>query len=231
MGGGIQQDWIKVRVTCPLCRNQETVEFRTANDNNLYYRCPGCETVSRDSSCRLSPENEKKRYELHRNNSEDNGYIRWINSFLDFALDPAPPSGSVILDYGSGPEPVMASMMEERGYRVFIEDTYFAPGKPEGPFDIITSLEVFEHLNHPYDVLIDLKSRLAPGGRLCISTEFLPAEPDQFESWQYRSDITHIGFFTQKGLADAAARAGLMEDGCDGIRYIAFRLARRGTSC
>ena len=220
-----------MRGTCPLCLKQETVEFRTKSDNILYHRCLSCATVSRDFSCRLSPDDEKKRYELHKNNPEDFGYRRWINSFLDFALDPAPRSGSLILDFGSGPEPVMARMMEDRGYRVFTEDAYFTAAKPVGTFDVITSLEVFEHLSRPFDVLSDLKSRLASEGRLCISTEFLPADFSHFESWHYRSDVTHIGFFTQKGLTDAAARVGLMEDGCDGVRYIAFRLAQQNTSC
>ncbi len=216
---------------CKLCGGSEVEDFRTKSDHILYHRCLSCSYVSRDKSHQLSAEYEKKRYELHNNSPENHGYVKWINDFLNFAIDTQVPENAHILDFGSGPEPVMARMMEERGYQVFTEDLYFAAGEPRGPFQLITALEVFEHLHNPYEVLLNLASRLSPGGRLCISTEFLPSDHNRFEYWRYRSDETHIGLFTVKGLTAAALRAGFLEDNCDGIRYIAFRLAHRGTSC
>ncbi len=56
-------------------------------------------------------------------------------------------------------------------------------------------------------------------------------EHEEFETWHYRNDSTHIGFFTRPGLVEVASRFGLEEESCDGIRYINFRLAHRGASC
>ncbi len=179
----------------------------------------------------MTPEAEKKRYEQHNNSLENAGYINWLNTFLDFAFTPAPAQGSTVLDFGSGPEPVMAQLMEKRGYIVSLEDLFFAPGERSGPFDVITALEVFEHIYSPSDTIANLASRLSPDGCLCISTKFLPPNHEEFETWHYRNDSTHIGFFTRTGLIEAASRFGLEVVSCDGIRYINFRLAHSGASC
>ncbi len=121
----------------------------------------------------------------------------------------------------------MAVMMEKLGYQVFTEDPYFSPEKPGGCFQLITSLEVFEHLSNPSEVLQQLASRLTENGRLCVSTEFLPGDMERFEYWRYRSDETHIGLFTVDGLIEAGERAGFVVEDCDGVRYISFRLAQR----
>ncbi|MCK5734908.1 MAG: class I SAM-dependent methyltransferase, partial [Spirochaetaceae bacterium] len=103
--------------------------------------------------------------------------------------------------------------------------------KPGGLFSLITLLEVFEHIPDPFKVMMNLASRLTDGGRLCISTEFLPSDFARFEYWRYLSDETHIGLYTGRGLAEAGQRAGFIEEDCDGKRYLSFRLAHRGSSC
>lgn len=216
---------------CRLCGSGFTVEVLTPRDNILYHRCESCGYVAMDKRYRMTPEDEKLRYEQHNNNSGNEGYVKWLNTFLDFALEPLPLQDASILDFGSGPEPVMAGLMAQRGYKVAIEDPFFAPGERPGRFDVITSLEVFEHLNNPFDVLSTLVNRLNDGGRICIGTKFLPESKDDFDSWHYRNDSTHIGFFTEQGLCNAAVRIGLSVERCDGIRYINFHLAHRGASC
>jgi hypothetical protein len=127
----------------------------------------------------------------------------------------------------------MSEMMKDMGYIVFPEDPYFAPGKPEGFFSLITSLEVFEHLSEPFQVLLSLAGRLAENGRLCISTEFLPPDfsPEAFDRWYYRRDASHIMFYTRQALVDAAREVGFTEEYNDGVRYLSLRLAHQGTSC
>ena len=209
-------------VPCGLCGHRSTVAFETRRDGIPYHRCFSCGYVQKDASRIPTNDEERRRYLLHENDAGDPGYVRWLESFLEFSLIPELPVGAGVLDFGSGPEPVLAGMLRGRGYEVSLEDPYFAPGIPPGPFHLITALEVFEHLSRPRDVLNSLTSRLLPRGRLCISTEFLPQKPEDFENWHYRSDPTHIGFFTKRGLLEAAESAGLEGRECDGRRYIAF---------
>ncbi len=209
-------------VLCRLCGRMETEPFLTRREKTLYHRCFSCGYVQIDEKHILSEEEERRRYLLHENSSENSGYVRWLESFLNFAFDEVPPAGTAVLDFGSGPEPVMAELMRNRGCKVLLEDCCFAPGKPDGPFRLITAVEVFEHLLYPAKIMESLASRLSPGGRLCLSTEFLPETPDDFESWHYRNDPTHIGFFTEKSLIAAGRENGLEKMKCDGLRYIAF---------
>ncbi|MDF1567449.1 MAG: methyltransferase domain-containing protein, partial [Spirochaetaceae bacterium] len=166
---------------CPLCGRSGLDAFTTRRDKVLYAKCPFCGYISRDPSFRMSAHDEQKRYRLHENRPDDPGYLKWLNKFLNFALKPVPRENGRILDFGSGPEPVMAELLRRRGWQVDIEDVFFAPDRCPGPFTLITAVEVFEHLADPKSVLEDLAGRLEPDGRLCISTEFLPACDDDFE--------------------------------------------------
>lgn len=213
-----------MRRSCPLCGRNGLKTFTTQSDHVLYGQCQYCRYVSRDPSDRMSALDEKKRYLLHHNRPDDPGYVSWLSNFLKFAMDPVPPRNGRILDFGSGPEPVMAEMLRKRGWSVDIEDVFFAPARRPGPYALITAVEVFEHLADPKSVLKDLAGRLEPNGRLCISTEFLPARRGDFDSWHYRSDATHIGFFTKEGLTAAAEIVGLTEEACDNRRYVSYRL-------
>lgn len=207
---------------CRLCGRQRTKSFVTLRDEILYHRCLSCGYIGMDEAYILSPEDERRRYLLHENSPDNLGYVHWLKSFLTFALNKKVPDGASILDFGSGPQPVMAELMRDLGYTVSTEDSYFAPGRAEGPFDLITAVEVFEHLLFPADVMKSLAERLLPGGKLCLCTEFLQEKTDFFDTWHYRSDPTHIGFFTVKALVEAGRKCGLEKSECDNRRYIAF---------
>ena len=49
------------------------------------------------------------------------------------------------------------------------KNTYFMRSPPEGPFDLITALDVLEHVPDDRAFLRELVERLAPGGSLLIS--------------------------------------------------------------
>jgi SAM-dependent methyltransferase len=83
---------------------------------------------------------------------------------------------------------------------------------PDGPFDLITAVEVFEHLLNPIEVLTSLRERLAPSGVVLISTELYQRQrfPDA-SRWPYLAldHGQHITLFTSDGLKRAARAAGL----------------------
>ncbi len=81
---------------------------------------------------------------------------------------------------------------------------------PPGSFDLITSIEVAEHVRDPVETLCRLRAALAPRGILVLSTELFD-ERRHDGSWQYLAPAhgQHITLFSRDGLRVAAEKAGL----------------------
>ena len=83
------------------------------------------------------------------------------------------------LDFGSG-KGILLRMLLDDGQDAWGFDAYatssFAAERvmkevPEGPFDLITLVEVIEHTTNPVPVLTRLRERLSERGVLLVSTE------------------------------------------------------------
>ena len=74
----------------------------------------------------------------------------------------------------------------------------------EKTFDFITLTEVLEHLCNPVFELERLTSILKPKGILAVMTQTLAQDVD-FESWYYKNDPSHIGFYNDKSLKGLAS--------------------------
>lgn len=177
---------------CRLC-GENAIEFECGH--TIYAKCPVCSYIGIDPERMPCPRAEEARYRLHNNDYEDTRYRAWIAEFLDAVSDYLPPGGRV-LDFGSGPEPVPARILSERGCIVTSYDPYFAPDTDwrRPGWDAILVHEVAEHLNSPGDVFSELSGLLSPGGALCIRTRFPPSDREAFRLWRYRMDETHVGF-------------------------------------
>lgn len=192
---------------CRLCGGV-AVSFTTRDAE--YDECVDCGYIGIEHGRIPEPSAEEARYRLHRNSFDDPVYRAWIDQYLDVAAPYIAPGGSV-LDFGSGPEPVPARMMSERGFRMCIHDPFFAPGDSwrSREWDAILVHEVAEHLSLPGEIMAMLAGLLVPGGALCIRTRFPPADRKAFDRWAYRMDSTHVGFFPERCLGLLAARLGL----------------------
>jgi hypothetical protein len=181
-----------------------------AVEGAAYYRCPGCGHVRLEESRRLSPEAEKARYLLHRNDPAEKRYRSYLATFIDRAVAPFAPPRSRILDFGSGPVPALAVLLRERGYVAEVYDPYFAPDRRvlRGDFGFVVLHEVIEHVSRPYATLAGLARRLRPEGGIAVRTRFAPDEREAFAQWWYRRDPTHVGFFDRGTFAALAARLG-----------------------
>ncbi|MBN2655857.1 MAG: class I SAM-dependent methyltransferase [Spirochaetales bacterium] len=206
---------------CLLCRN----ECRIISDNKgrSYHICRSCGFISLDRAFALSEKEEEERYRLHNNDAGDQGYVRWLKSFIDRAVVPFAEKNARILDFGSGPEPVLAGLLGEMGFEVCVYDKYFSPFMPEGTFDVITSTEVFEHLADPYETLLLLKDRLRSRGFLALKTSFIPETDEEFLSWWYREDSTHISFFSPQSFSFLAGASHLTLEYCDEKSIVILR--------
>ncbi|TSC56132.1 MAG: type 12 methyltransferase [Parcubacteria group bacterium Greene0416_79] len=99
-----------------------------------------------------------------------------------------------------------------RGFKVY-DKPMEELALPEGPFDLITALQVLEHVEHPLQFLLKLKKNLKPEGYLYLE---LPNLNDPLLSYYkvagyadfyYREP--HLSYFTKKTLSMLLKKAGL----------------------
>lgn len=195
------------RSLCPVCLRGQLFLFRELGPQ-VYLRCPVCEATVMAPESRLQPEAERQVYELHENDPEDPGY----RSFLARLADPLMQrldAGSEGLDFGCGPGPALARMLEEAGFVMRLYDPFFYPDEAAlaRTYDFITCTEVVEHLHQPARVLEQLDRLLRPGGWLGIMTCF-QTDDDRFDHWHYRRDPTHVVFYREATFAVIARRLG-----------------------
>jgi hypothetical protein len=181
--------------TCPLCRSEDASEY-CRDQRRRYLRCAVCRLVFVPSDQHLSPDDEKKRYDLHRNAPDDRGYTTFLRRMVDLLQRRLAP-GNAGLDFGSGPEPLLATMFREAGHTMAIYDRFYepVPAVLECQYDFITATEVVEHLHDPKTELDRLWSCLRPRGWLGIMTR-PAAEQDAFPAWHYKNDLTHVCFYS-----------------------------------
>lgn len=190
-----------------------------------YLSCPVCGYIGLASRHFLSEEQEKQRYLLHRNSISDKGYLEYLWRFIEHALTHYLPKGSRILDFGSGPSPVLSSELIDAGYECESYDPLFKPGHlwKHNRYQAIVLHEVAEHLQYPRDTLLGLVPLLDQAGILAVRTRFPPSCPDAFRSWWYRMDSTHVGFFTPGSLEKLLIPAGFHTVTCIQPDIIVFR--------
>lgn len=184
---------------CPLCGGHFHLWFR--DHWRDYYQCDQCALVQVPEHQRLSAEEEKAHYDLHDNQVNDPAYRHFLSRLTDplLATIRTPARG---LDFGCGPGPALAAMLEENNINMSLYDLYYYPDDQvlHDHYELITATEVLEHLGQPWQVLCKLWSQLAPGGWLGVMTRRLPAHAD-FDRWHYRRDPTHISFYSEQTFA------------------------------
>jgi SAM-dependent methyltransferase len=77
-------------------------------------------------------------------------------------------------------------------------------------YDVVTAIEVVEHLTDPLPVLRAIASCLKPGGFIFITTGNLAKAPTSLDRWQYaRIPDVHVTFWSPRAWAAALGRIGL----------------------
>ncbi|MEI6970830.1 MAG: class I SAM-dependent methyltransferase [bacterium] len=191
--------------TCPLCEEENAIHRLAAGLDRPYLLCGRCDLVFVPPPSHPSPEEERARYDQHRNSPADTGYRRFLSQLVDPLIRRLKP-GAAGLDFGCGPTAVLSLMLEEAGFRMSRYDPFYAPdrGVLDESYDFIACSEAIEHFFRPAGEWSLLLRLLKPGGLLGIMT--LLREPGtDFAGWWYRSDITHVCFYSRrtfKWLAD-----------------------------
>ena len=182
--------------SCPLCKSKQVSDY-CRDRQRKYQQCDNCQLVFVGSEQHLSAQEEKACYDLHQNDSADQGYRRFL-SRLHHPLAERLPVAANGLDFGCGPGPVLAHMFVEGGCTMSVYDPYYAPDDRvlQREYDFITATEVIEHLASPADELQRLWGQLKPGGWLGLMTK-LVIDREAFQGWHYKNDLTHISFFSR----------------------------------
>lgn len=181
---------------CPLCGADASSDYHR-DHRRPYRQCARCRLVFVPSEHYLSRDAERAEYELHENDPGDAGYRGFLSRLAGPLLQRLSPGASG-LDFGCGPGPALAQMLEEQGFIMSLYDPFFHPDRSAlgQRYDFITSTEVVEHLHYPGQELARLWSMLRPGGVLGVMTK-LVRDVEAFSGWHYKNDPTHVCFFSE----------------------------------
>ena len=119
--------------------------------------------------------------------------------------------------------------------RIHTADALTGLAQAQGPFDLVTLWDVFEHVEAPTKLLAGLAARLSPGGRIYVQTIHEQSLLPTLGRASYRAsfgrlrhparrthEAHHLVFFTRRGLERAARESGLR------IRELWFDRLHRG---
>ena len=199
-------------MTCKLCKTQGCLLLEK-DKRRCYIYCPQCGLVFVPESDQVSVEQEKKRYGLHHNTTDNHGYLRYLGNIVK-VIKECGIENPDILDFGSGKTAVLTSLLHKEGYECAAYDPLYNmfPNKQNKKYDIIVMCEVIEHVRDLEKEIGFLDSLLDSSGWLIIRTS-LYSSIDHFTRWWYTEDITHINFFSRSAIDKLAEiLKGIAED-------------------
>lgn len=186
---------------CLLCESLKlkAIDVLQGSKQLIYFQCDECDLTFLSPHQRLSADAEKKRYDLHENIVDDQGYQDFVTPLKTEITTRLKPTDHG-LDYGSGKSSAISYLLKKQGYAIDSFDPFFKNEAglliPEN-YDYIVVCEVAEHFHQPRLEFKKLKSYLKPQGYLFLLTSLRTAQID-FASWSYRRDPTHVCFFSEK---------------------------------
>lgn len=199
---------------CPLCSSPSN-HFYSHNSREFYF-CTNCFSVFLDDRNYISETEEQKHYELHNNDVNDPGYQQFVSPIVD-AIKKDFSTKHKGLDFGSGTGPVITKMLRDEGFSIVEYDPFFAnnPEVLNEKYDFIACCEVIEHFHHPYKEFKKLHDLLLPGGKLYCKTDFF-SEKNNFDTWYYKNDPTHVFFYHPKTMEWISKNIGFSSYSIDG---------------
>ena len=191
------------RVDCPLCLNAATQQIfsaKAAGRLRPFFHCAVCDLLYVPKTFHVSLNEEKQKYGMHNNDSTDSRYIQFLGQMIHQVCTLA-GNHQRVLDFGSGPQPVLAGLLGEKGYQVDLFDPFFSPDKAglQPYYATVTCCEVIEHFNDPQRSWQELIDRMAPQGKLFVMTHRRD-EVEDLAQWYYIRDITHVAFYSKPCL-------------------------------
>jgi 2-polyprenyl-3-methyl-5-hydroxy-6-metoxy-1,4-benzoquinol methylase len=217
---------------CPLCGRDAVPLF--TKGGAPFFRCPACDFRFARPPSNPNFENRLEDFEaayLHYLRPEPVDEVnfvalcRWMERFGGL--------GGPLLDVGCGSGKLVRFLrgcgVEAYGlepcralYDHFLSgEPWFVPGTAADArvlrerFEVVTAFDVMEHVDDPAAVLGQLANRLAPGGRLYVSTPDVGSLAARLlgRRWHFYGRY-HLSYFNPRTLTALAARCGLARTHC-----------------
>ena len=229
---------------CKICQG-ETQAFGTQKIlgayDALYRRCRRCQFVFVAQATWL-----KQAYESAIASSDTGIVVRNLKlaDMTSALIGLAFGTAGRFLDFGGGAG-LFVRLMRDRGFDFYLYDEYCAnifaggfEGRPQERFDLVTCMEVVEHMVDPLAAFENL-ARCAPA--IVFSTELVPDSGNKPGEWWYYAPETgqHVSFYTLPALRIIAGHLNLnlASNGANfhvlsrkvvGDRVVRFVSSRRG---
>lgn len=207
---------------CTICDSATAVAFeKSLNGQTVhYFECGECGHLSATEFDADALYSQDQYFD-----SVDSGWERRNERILRYlnAAHALPgidlKKGSEILDFGCGVGKLVELLVEHgfeaSGYEPFpnqpltsprIATEHSALDAMKGRFQLVTMVEVVEHLREPDEVLNTVCDVLRPGGYLLTSTDLY--QPDTHtEDWYYLNPAAgHVSIFTERSLQHLVRR-------------------------
>lgn len=223
---------------CPVCNSGSSNTFYTFKDEHNIYRVENCldcahyySKFSEIDIIKLYGEEDEVYRVVDNRKSAYSKIIEYEYAKVLKQIREQYPSGSGILDFGSG-KGVFLNLAARFGYRAvgietaaerarFALETYgakviqseFSGGEIEGgKFDVITLFHVLEHLHRPKEILSSLiQDNLKDKGLLIVEVPNLLSWQAAIAKnrWMHLDIPRHISHFTPEKLQDLVQDLGL----------------------
>ena len=192
-------------MACPLCSHSDISTYHF-HPHRQFWQCANCALVFVSPADYPDTCAEKARYDQHQNDPTDKRYRMFLQQLATPLLERL-TVGSVGLDFGCGPGPALAHILQESGMTVELYDTFYAPNDAvwKTQYDFITATEVVEHLHQPSQEFDRLFRVLKPGGCLAIMTKWVSRIPS-FAVSRYVRDMTHVCLYSPETFSWIARR-------------------------
>ncbi len=229
-----------LNVHCPICQSPSVKAL--TKEERPYYRCGQCDFLFHRPEMGRPEEPARKFYDegywqMERTEAlrreKDEGFMRALELLFISTI-----KVQNILDFGCGLGVTVRLLRERLGLNAVgvdisadFEEADFLhrcdldelrEKYPPQYFDAIYSIEVFEHLEDPVQVLSALHSFLKPGGKILINT------CTQEQMAKYDPEMTyidpvrrgHISIYSLKSFSQLASAIGYISEFLAGRRYV-----------
>ncbi|OYY99556.1 MAG: hypothetical protein B7Y37_13780 [Sphingobacteriia bacterium 28-36-52] len=188
-------------IKCPACNSKS--DERLVKKDVKYYQCGYCGTLF---SGELPNDNMVGGgFEIERNTQQNEDRLK---RFLDLVS-----RDSKFLDYGCG-HGMLVDYLKTKKINAFGYDRYNPDYNfiAEHEFNLVSMVEVIEHLSHPFSELDQINILMKSGGILYIETSFVDVAKEEnipLQDFFYvEPSVGHSTIFSHKGLDILMAKKG-----------------------